>query len=229
MWQSLEILNVFNTLTLKQIFWKTQTLLKKLEYRFLFKCTKIKNAAFLYKTALSEADIKKNRLESTKWTYHKERSFASNFIFWKTLFLYKKLTWCKPPKCPHSFFSKVLEFYLRVFFPISILTTKFCKHKFLQHLFSRIWPEIAKIYVAKISKMYKLPKRNVIRVVGKHRYRLRPQMSRQMPRIDLKWVGRCCLSFVKLGHAYPLSRLSVHHLLNRFPPKTVNEKKFLST
>ena len=33
MWQSLEILNVFTTLTLKQIFWKTKTFLKKLQYR----------------------------------------------------------------------------------------------------------------------------------------------------------------------------------------------------
>ena len=31
MWQSVETLNVFNTLTLKQIFWKTKIFFKKLE------------------------------------------------------------------------------------------------------------------------------------------------------------------------------------------------------
>ena len=39
MWQSLGILNVFTTLTLKQIFWKTKTFLKKLQYRFLVQST----------------------------------------------------------------------------------------------------------------------------------------------------------------------------------------------
>ena len=34
-----------------------------------------------------------------------------------------------------------------------------------------------------------------------------------MPRIDLKWVGRCCLSIFTLGYAYPMAYLSVHHLL----------------
>ena len=35
MWQSLEIFNIFSTLTLKQVFWKTKALFKKLKYRFL--------------------------------------------------------------------------------------------------------------------------------------------------------------------------------------------------
>ena len=74
MWQSLEILNVFNNLTLKQTF------PKKLEYRLLGESTNIETAIFPYKTALSEANIKKNRMGSTKWTYHKERSFASNYF-----------------------------------------------------------------------------------------------------------------------------------------------------
>ena len=62
MWQSLEILNVFNTLISKQIFWKTQTLLKKLEWRFLVESSKIENATFLYKTVQSEANVKTNRM-----------------------------------------------------------------------------------------------------------------------------------------------------------------------
>ena len=54
MWQSVEILNVFNTLTLKQIFWKTKTFFKKLEYRFLVESTKIEKASFPYKISISE-------------------------------------------------------------------------------------------------------------------------------------------------------------------------------
>ena len=38
----------------------------------------IENALFPDKTALLEANVKKNRIESIKWIYHKERSFASN-------------------------------------------------------------------------------------------------------------------------------------------------------
>ena len=78
MWQSVEILNVFNTLALKQIFWKMQTLFKKPEYRFLVESTKIDNATFPYKTFLSEATVKTNRMGGRKWTYHKERCFARN-------------------------------------------------------------------------------------------------------------------------------------------------------
>ena len=92
MWQSVKISNVFNTLTLKQIFWKTKTFFKKLEYRFLVETTKIENTSFPFKTALSEANVKTNRMVTTKWTYHKERSFASNyFIFLKILFQFKNL------------------------------------------------------------------------------------------------------------------------------------------
>ena len=92
MWQSVKILNVFNTLTLKQIFWKPKTFFKKLEYRFLVESTEIKNASFPYKAAISEASVKTNIMATTKWTYHKERSFASNyFIFLKILFQFKKL------------------------------------------------------------------------------------------------------------------------------------------
>ena len=87
MWQSVKVLNVFNTLTLIQIFWKTKTFFKKLEYRFLVESTKIENASFPYKTAMSEANVKTNRIVSTKWTYHKERSFAINhFIFFNFFF-----------------------------------------------------------------------------------------------------------------------------------------------
>ena len=92
MWQSLEILIVFYTLTSKKIFWKTKTFSKKLECCFLVESTKIENAAFQYKIALSDANVKTNKTGSSKWAYRKERSFASNyFIFLKILIHFKNL------------------------------------------------------------------------------------------------------------------------------------------
>ena len=49
--------------------------------------TKIENTSFLFKTALSEANVNTNRMATTKLIYHKEWSFASNcFIFLENLF-----------------------------------------------------------------------------------------------------------------------------------------------
>ena len=78
MWQSLEILDVFNILTLKQIFWKTETFAKKLQNCFLFESTKTENAIFWYKTAFSEVNVKTNRILGIKWAYHNEQNFKSN-------------------------------------------------------------------------------------------------------------------------------------------------------
>ena len=90
--ESVEVLNGFNTLTLKQIFWKTKIFFKKLEYHFLVESTKIAHASFPYKTVITEANGKTHRMVNTKCTYHKERSFASNyFIFLKMLFQFKNL------------------------------------------------------------------------------------------------------------------------------------------
>ena len=87
MWQSVKVSNVFKTLTLKKISWKTKTFFKNLEYCFLVGTTKIEITSFPFKSALSEANVKTNRLETTKWTYHKEWSFGSNyFIFLENLF-----------------------------------------------------------------------------------------------------------------------------------------------
>ena len=53
---------------------------------------KIEKASFPYETAISEANIKTNRMVTTKWAYHRERSFASNyFIFLQVLFQFKNL------------------------------------------------------------------------------------------------------------------------------------------
>ena len=87
MWQSVKVSKILNTLTLKQIFWETKIFFKKLEYCFLVETTNIKNTSFPYKTTLSEANVKTNRIATTKWTYHKEWSFAINYlIFLENLF-----------------------------------------------------------------------------------------------------------------------------------------------
>ena len=85
MWRSVKILNIFSTLTLKQIFLKTKTFFKKLEHCFLVERTKIEKASFPYKTAMSDANVKINRMVTTKWAYHRKWSFASNyFIFFES-------------------------------------------------------------------------------------------------------------------------------------------------
>ena len=92
MWRSVKILNIFSTLTSKQIFQKTKTFLKKLEYSFSAERTKIKKASFPYKTAISVTNVQKNRMVTTQWAYHRERSFARNyFIFLKVLFQFTNL------------------------------------------------------------------------------------------------------------------------------------------
>ena len=101
---------------------KMQTLFKKLEHLFLVESTKIENITFPYKTALSEANVKTNRIGSTKLTYHKERSLAcNNFSFSKIFSQFRNLVYrvglmYQPPKCLYSYFSKALEFNFRVFF-----------------------------------------------------------------------------------------------------------------
>ena len=54
----MKVSNVFNTLTLKQIFWKTKNFFKKLEYSFLVETTEIENASFPFKTALPETMLR---------------------------------------------------------------------------------------------------------------------------------------------------------------------------
>ena len=126
MQQPVKILNVFNTLTLKQIFWKTKTFFKKLEYRFLVESTKIENASFPYKTAMSEANIK------TKWWLQngpiKKNGVlpVTTLFFWKFCFSlrtsYKTLISCtNNPNTHIRTFCKRWSFIWRYFFPVSIL------------------------------------------------------------------------------------------------------------
>ena len=74
-------------------FLENENFFQKTGVSFLVEITKIKSTSFPYKTTISEANVKTNRMVSTKWTYHKERSFAINyFIFLKILFQFKNLS-----------------------------------------------------------------------------------------------------------------------------------------
>ena len=77
----MKVSKVFNTLTLKQIFWKTKPFFKKLEYSFLVETTKIESTSFPFKTALSEANVKTNRMATTKWAYHKSGVLPVTTLF----------------------------------------------------------------------------------------------------------------------------------------------------
>ena len=72
-----------------------KTLFKKLEYQILVESTKIENAPFPYKTATSEANVKTNRVVSTKLT---GVLISTTSIFWLCCFSlrasYKELIWC---------------------------------------------------------------------------------------------------------------------------------------
>ena len=75
--QSVDVLNYFNTSILKQIFWKTKIFFKKLEYCFLVESTKIENASFPYKTAISAANVKTRPI--TKGEYKMDLSQRTEF------------------------------------------------------------------------------------------------------------------------------------------------------
>ena len=66
MWKSWKNLNAFNTLILKQVFWKTETFLKELKYLFLIESPKTENATYSYKATVSKANAKTARMGSTK-------------------------------------------------------------------------------------------------------------------------------------------------------------------
>ena len=63
---------------------------KNWSYHFLVGSTRMESTLFPYGTVTSEADVKTNRMRSTKWNYHTERSVSSNYsILLKNLFQFK--------------------------------------------------------------------------------------------------------------------------------------------
>ena len=82
----------FQYFNFKTDFLENKNFFAKLEYCFLVERTKIEKASFPYKTVVSEANVKANRMVTTKWAHDREQSFASNyFIFLKVLFRFKNL------------------------------------------------------------------------------------------------------------------------------------------
>ena len=65
MWQSLQILNIFKALTLKQVFVKP--FFEKLEYHCLVESTTIESALLLCKTSFSKASVNPLSEKLTKW------------------------------------------------------------------------------------------------------------------------------------------------------------------
>ena len=82
MWRWLEILNVFNTLTSAQVFWKTK-IFKKLKYCFSVASATIENTTFQYKTDEWEVQNAIKWMGSAKWTYHKKRFLSLIIYFFK--------------------------------------------------------------------------------------------------------------------------------------------------
>ena len=119
-----------------------------MEYGFLVERSKIEKASFLYKTALSEANVKANRMVTTKCTnyklqYYRERSFASNyFIFLKVLFQVKNLfinDWFNVPTTQTSIFVLFLSSWILSKYPDSTKPSLPCLENFLiAHLHSGI-------------------------------------------------------------------------------------------
>ena len=87
--------------------------------------------------------VKTNKMSSTKRTYHKEQSSVSNcFIFSKVLLQFKNLEYrvflmYQPRKCSYSYFSKALEFHLRMLFSLRVSCNRFVD-KTYQFIFVKI-------------------------------------------------------------------------------------------
>ena len=127
MWQSADILDVFSTLNLKQIFWKTKTFFKKLKYSFLVESTKIGNASFPYKITISESNVKQILwgVQNGPITKNGVLPVTSSF-FWRFCFnlriSYKELIWCtNDPNVHTRTFWKHWNLIWWCFIPVSIL------------------------------------------------------------------------------------------------------------
>ena len=116
MWQSADILNVFSTLNLKQIFWKTKTFFKKLKY-----------SSFPYKITISESNVKQILwgVQNGPFTKNGVLPVTSSF-FWRFCFnlrtSYKELIWCtNDPNAYTRTFCKHWNLIWWCFIPVSIL------------------------------------------------------------------------------------------------------------
>ena len=82
---------LFKVLNLKQVFWKTKTIFKKVEYRFIDAIAIIESAIFQCKV-LCQKSILRQTEGRAKWTYPNQRSLATNcFVFSKILIEHKNI------------------------------------------------------------------------------------------------------------------------------------------
>ena len=95
-----------------------------LKNRNLVETTKIESTSCPLKTSLSEVNVKTNRMTTTKWTHHKEWSFASKYlIFLEFFFQFQNLfnrvnLMYQRPKCPYSYLLQALKLDFRVLFSL---------------------------------------------------------------------------------------------------------------
>ena len=119
-------MNVFNTSTLEQVFWKIKTFLEKLEFSFLDHSTTNECGTFSYKTALSKANVETNWMVSAKCIYHKKCFFATTTSFFWRFSLSIRIS-DKYLKIPitqiYIFMLKPFSFIWGCVFLVSILST----------------------------------------------------------------------------------------------------------
>ena len=129
MWQLVEILDVFNVVTLKQILWKTKTFFKNWSAIFQLKALKLKKYH-----SHTKLPYQKPMLRQIEWWVQngpitKNQVFpVTNWFFWKLCFgwgtSYKELIWCtNDPDGNMCTFSKRCSFIWRCSFSVSILKT----------------------------------------------------------------------------------------------------------
>ena len=81
----MKLSNAFNTLTLKQIFWKTKSFFQKLEYRFLVETTKIESTYFDSKLL-----FQKSMLRQIEWRLQNGPITKSGVLPVTNLFFFRK-------------------------------------------------------------------------------------------------------------------------------------------
>ena len=88
---TVKILNVLNSLSWNRFSGKRKTFFKKLGYRFLIESTKIENSSFAYETAISEANVKINKMVLQNRPIAKNGVLpVTTLFFLKILFHFKK-------------------------------------------------------------------------------------------------------------------------------------------
>ena len=81
-----ECFKCFQYINFNSNFLENKNLFQKTEVCFLVETTKIENTLFSFKTALSDANVKTNRMAIKKCIYHKEWSFQVTALFFENLF-----------------------------------------------------------------------------------------------------------------------------------------------